>query len=225
MSQYGWNSGRLENHFHYDILCDNANTISIRDAIVISVIVSFWTSEEGWISVANGQLIEKANGEQGQSAHASLVESYDFEKKCLICKNSWGDLRAKPRFNFRRKAAHRCIFNRVYYTEESIANFISKKYVSNLIEFEGTLNDRKISCAWMDETTTLYSSDYACKYHSEHQGPLKYLGYNVDQWIDINHPISFEDKAFLAAVTITEMYPWSFPFTFWTLILMKILKK
>lgn len=77
----------LENHFHYGICCENTKTSTILNAMKISLIISFSTSKKGWYKVAEGNLIEKQEGEMDEW-HAAVVEGYDFDKKCLICKNS-----------------------------------------------------------------------------------------------------------------------------------------
>lgn len=177
---------RLENHFHYGILCDEKENVSIRDTIVISVIVSFWTSKEGWKSVQNGELLTKAKGEATEIGHASLVEGYDLENDCMICKNSWGDRNSQPRFDLRKSAVHYCFFTRVYYTNESIRGLVKNIFVPKIKTFQGKLDNKDIECAWMDETTAIYSTNYVCEYHQEKEGPLNYLGYDVNQWIDIN---------------------------------------
>ena len=87
--------------------------------MVNSSIVCFSTSEKGWNQVKNGEFLGFPSG-LASGSHASLVEGYDLEKDCYICKNSWGGKTAKPRFDFTESAAHNCRFIRVYFTPKSI---------------------------------------------------------------------------------------------------------
>ena len=175
----------LENHFNYGILCDRTNKISVRDAITLSCIASFSTSENGWKYVAKGNLLEYPGGIK-DNRHAALIDGYDFDKKCFICKNSWGGVTAEPRFNFNEEACHDFYFVRVFFTLNSIKSKTSKKFVQNLVTFKGKYNGYAIDAAWMDYKTALYSSEYVCEYCPDTIGEYKYKGYNVDQWIMIN---------------------------------------
>lgn len=58
---------------------DVTKSVSIRDILTLSVIISFSTSSQGWISTANGELLIKSN-EEPDDRHVTLVEWYDFEK-------------------------------------------------------------------------------------------------------------------------------------------------
>lgn len=176
---------KIENHFHCGICCEKTNYITIRDIITISVIVVFSTSKSGWESVAQGELMHKMNGLTDDS-HAALVEGYDFEKDCLICKNSWGENSAEPRFNFVPEAAHGCYFIRVYFTMDSIEGKTNRIFIPNISRFTGNLKGKEISCAWMDEKTAFYSSEFVSEYHPEHKGHLKYLRYDTNEWITNN---------------------------------------
>ena len=93
--------------------------ISVRDAITLSCIASFSTSENGWINVAKGNLLEYPGGIK-DNRHAALIDGYDFDLKCFICKNSWGGVTAEQRFNFNEKACHDVYFVRVFFTLNSI---------------------------------------------------------------------------------------------------------
>lgn len=68
---------RLEEHFHYGICCTKSKKATILDAIKISLIISFSTSQTGWTKVANGDLTEKPDGKMN-GWHAAVVEGYDF---------------------------------------------------------------------------------------------------------------------------------------------------
>jgi hypothetical protein len=83
------------------------------------VIASFTTSKAGWDAIAEGSLLEYPAGES-KGWHATLVEGYDFEKDCAICKNSWGDRTATPRFDLLFSALHAFYCTKVFFTEESI---------------------------------------------------------------------------------------------------------
>lgn len=110
-----------------------------------------------------------------------------LKKICKICKNSWGDTQtATPSFNFSQHTTHDYRFIRVHFTLDRIKSKTTKKYKAKLKPFKGTLNRKLIDCAWMNEKTTVYSSDYVWEYHPNQKSPLKYLGYDVNQWIIIN---------------------------------------
>ena len=175
---------RLENHFHYGVCCEKTDKSTILDVMKISVIISFSTSKEGWNKIAEGELIEKPKGKIDGS-HAAIIEGYDFDKKCLICKNSWGARTAAPRFNLRPSATHSYYFTHVYFTLSSIDGKTNTKYEPKMNKFVGELDKRKIDCAWMDENTAIYSSDYVCELHDGKEGPYNYLGYDIKQWIHI----------------------------------------
>ena len=176
---------RLEEHFGYGIEYNETSYISIRDVITISVVVNFSTSEEGWQSVANGSLLKYPGGKK-DGYHSALVEGYDFEKDCFICKNSWGGETAKPRFDFTSSAAHVCYFNCVFFTLDSIKGKTTKPFNPKMKKCVGELNGKMIDCAWMGPTTAAYCSEYVCEYHPEVHGIYKYFGYDTNQWININ---------------------------------------
>ena len=66
------------------------------------------------------------------------------------------------------------------------ANSRSNFNISYCCKFTGNWKGKEIECAWMDEKTALYCKDYLCEYHPEKSGDMKYLGYDIDQWITIN---------------------------------------
>lgn len=176
---------RLEKHFKYGIICDQCDRLLIRDAITISVIIDFSTSQAGWVSVANGSLLEFPGG-NASGWHSAVVEGYDLEKDCAILKNSWGNITAAPRFEFTGSAAHDSRITRVYFTLDSIRWKVKEKFVPRLLKCDGSINGNHVDCAWMDKTTAQYTSDYVCEFHPEKKDDLKYYGYNVYQWIKIN---------------------------------------
>lgn len=125
----------IENKLNLGIRCEKVKYVSISDILTLSVIVSFSTSDEGWKKVARGELLRYPGGVES-GWHAVLVEGYDLEKDCLICKNSWGIDTAKARFDFAPSAAHDFEFIRVYFTEQSIAGKISKQFVPKMQKFK-----------------------------------------------------------------------------------------
>ena len=182
---------RLEDHFKYGIRFDKVDKITIRDAITMTHIACFSTTSEGWEKVIKGELIQRPTDESNptEDGHLSvLVEGYDLENDYLICKNWWSQQKATPRFNFRISAATECYFIRVYSTAESTLEATGKKLklIQNLETFDGSLNGKNISCAWMDEKTAQYCTNYVCELHPEKNGNKNYLGYEINQWIAIN---------------------------------------
>ena len=175
---------KFEKHFHYGICCKQTNKATILDAIKISVIISFLTSEKGWIQVAKGELFEKPEGE-ADGRHATVVEGYDFDRKCLICKNSWGSNTAKPRFDLKPSATHNPYYTLVYFTLDSIKGKTHKRFEPKIKKFIGHINRIPINCAWMDEGTAIYSSDYVCEPIEKKVGPYNYIGYKIEEWISI----------------------------------------
>jgi hypothetical protein len=177
---------RLEEHFGYGVLCkelESFNYPSIRDIITISVIVSFTTSKAGWHAIAQGSLLEWPGG-ISDGWHATLVEGYDFEKNCAICKNSWGDRTAEPRFDLRFSALHdfKCI--RVFFTIASISGKTTSEFHPELETFDGELDGQSIEVASMTEETAIYSTEYVCE-RLPSNDHYNYVGYDVDQWIAI----------------------------------------
>lgn len=174
----------LENHFHYGICCETTKKSTILDAITLSVIVCFSTSQTGWQNVAQGGLTEKPKGKM-DGWHAAIVEGYDFNENCLICKNSWGGTTAEPRFNLKPSATHKCYFTHVYFTLNSIRGKTNKTFHPNITKFTGLLNNFPVDCAWMDEKTATYTSDYVCEMCEYKEGPCNYIGYKIEEWIYI----------------------------------------
>ena len=129
--------------------------------------------------------MKKPSGE-ADGSHSALAEGYDFEKNCIICKNSWGGVTSSPRFDFIPSAAHRCNFYVVFFTIDSIRGKINGQYIPRIKTFNGTLKGKSIKCAWMDEQTATYETNYLCEHHPEKKDDLNYLGYDVYEWIDLN---------------------------------------
>lgn len=175
----------LEDHFRYGILYDITKELSIKDAITISPIVCFTTSEKGWYNVASGSLLKYPGGKPDGS-HAVLIEGYDLQKDCFICKNSWGGNSAEPRFDFTQSAAHHYRFIRVYFTERSIRIHGARQFYPRMKKFVGNYKRNIIECAWMDRATAIYTSDYVCRYLYNAKGKYRYIGYEINSWIDLN---------------------------------------
>lgn len=180
---------RLEEKFQYGVMYKSLKTkkIPVRDALVVSVIVDICTSEDGWQSIANGSFFEKPADIRIPSDiwRSSLVEGYDLEKDCAICKNLWCGDTASPSFDFWSYAAHDVRITSVYFTLASINGKTKETYTERIQEEESVLEGKKIKCAWMDELTAMYTSKYLCEFHPNHESYLKYYGYDVDQWINI----------------------------------------
>ncbi|KAK8887457.1 hypothetical protein M9Y10_038502 [Tritrichomonas musculus] len=175
---------KLENHFHYGICADKVNRTTIYNVLKISVVVSFSTSKQGWINVGKGELLTKPDG-PADGRHAAVVEGYDFDKRCLICKNSWGDKTAKPRFYLKVSATHDHYFVHTYFTLNSIAGLTKMNYVPRISRCITNLNGFLINSAWMDQNTAIYESDFISEKHNDKSGPLNFLGYDLQEWIYI----------------------------------------
>ena len=178
----------LEEHFNYGILCESTYyNPTIREAMTISIILSFTTSKQGWIDVANGSLLEKADGIQTVDWHASLIEGYDFDHDCCVCKNSWGENTASGRFNIDPLATHDHYFTKVYFTTESIRGK-APEFIPTLYKVPSSLTNYK--AFFMDKETATYSSEYVCeicKYDFDMEDipyGCEYIGYDIDQWIE-----------------------------------------
>lgn len=176
---------RIEAKKKLGIKCEKRKNVTIQEIMNLSVILSFSTSMQGWVNVSKGDLLTFPIG-KSEDFHAVLVEGYDFYLDCLICKNSWGNYTSEPRFNFTPSAAHSYEFAVVYFTEQSIQGKIAKEYKPRMKKFIGELDNEEINCAWMNSEAAIYEMDYVCEYHPEKKGDLKYLGYKIDEWIEIN---------------------------------------
>ena len=175
----------LENKFRRGVLFEKTSSISIRDAMVISPILDFWTSKKGWGYVKNGDLTVRPEGKIDPIGHAVLVEGYDFQKKCYICKNSWNC--KNYRFNFVEQAAHHFHYIRVYFTLNSINGKINKRFIPRMKKIPSKkINGKAVDCYLVDKLTAAYSSDLVCELYSNPEGDLTYIGYDIHQWIDAN---------------------------------------
>lgn len=185
---------RLEEKFKYGVKFLETKKISIRDAIMKSVIVSFETNNEICEKIGNGSLMEKVRG-PFTGAHAVLVEGYDLDKDCMICKNSW-TYPDKGRFNFRTTATDDIVFTVVDFDIDKF------EFKPNLQVFKDTLKGCRVTCAWMDEKTALYNNDFLCEYHPEKEGNLQYKGYHIDNYIGIylnrSEELKIKEKALFA---------------------------
>ena len=183
----------LEEHFHLGILCKKTmKRPTIREILTLSIIISFTTSKQGYRAIANGSLTEFPGGPT-DGWHATLLEGYDLDQDLCICKNSWGKFDeahqngAHERFDLDIGALHDFEIVKVYWTLNSIQGKTIQPYKENMEKFKGELKGKTIDCAWMDEVTACYNTDYVAEFHPgpEEMGPLNYLGYDIDQWISI----------------------------------------
>lgn len=176
----------LENHFHYGIKFQHTKELpEIREVLTTPIIFSFTTSNEGWERIKHGSLVEKPPGDS-DGWHSVLLEGYDLERDVCICKNSWGGITAEPRFECRPSATCNYRFVKLYWTLESIQGKNTYEYNPIMRKCIERLDGRKIDAAWMDKKTADYCTDYVCEYHPEKEGDLKYLGYDIEEWIKIN---------------------------------------
>lgn len=185
---------RLEERFKYGVKFSETKKITINDAIMKSVIVSFETNDEVCEKIGKGSLLEKVSG-PFTGAHAVLVEGYDLEKDCLICKNSWKHP-DKGRFDFRTTATNDFIFTVVDFDIDKF------DFKPNFQVFKDTLRGYRVTCAWMDKETALYNNDFLCEFHPEKDGNLQYKGYHIDNYIGIylnrSEELKTKEKAIFA---------------------------
>ena len=177
---------KLEEYFHFGIQCKLVNGLPlIRDVLMTSIILCFTTSPEGYEAIASGKLIKLPNGEPESEGHAVLVEGYDFNNDTCICKNSWGkSYLTHQRFDIKISALHAYYFYQVFWTLDSIDPRLLNVHF-NINEFQGKLCGKPIKCAWMDQTAADYCSDYVSEYRPDGKYPLNYIGYDVDEWINL----------------------------------------
>lgn len=168
----------LENHFKYGIHCEPKKTVDISEILTQNVVLAFTTSHEGWKKVIKGDLTEFP-GSDKTYYHAVLVDGYDFEHDCMICKNSFKAVKAAPRFNFKPSAAHDCYYYVVSSDEKG-------EVKEDVVTFEGQLFDTNITCAFLDHDDAMYCNNYVCELQPEKEGNLKYIGYDINQWISLN---------------------------------------
>ena len=175
----------LEDRYHFGIQWERTEELpSIRDILMISVILCFSTTKEGYKSIANGSLTKKPSGIPS-GRHSVLIEGYDFENDLCICKNSWGIDTASDRFKVNIGALHNCQFIRVFWTLRSIDPRLKQDF--KIKPFKGQLKGKAIDSAWMSLDAAKYSSDYLAELDLDHSNfPFAYHGYKIDQWIRIN---------------------------------------
>lgn len=157
---------------------------TILKILTISVILYFTTSKKGWDKISDGQLLETPCG-TNDGWHAVLIEGYDLDKDCLICKNSWA-ISGKDRFDLKIQALKDYGFIEVYFTLKSIREIGIGEFTPKIKKFRIIKNWQIINCAWMDEITAIYSTEYICEYHKEQKGELKYKGVYIKDWINLN---------------------------------------
>jgi hypothetical protein len=176
----------LEKQFDCGVLCVNScEPPEIPEVFRISVVVSMWTSSEGWTMVNNGELLDRPSGPI-DGGHAVLVESYDLEKRWFLGKNSWaGQSGSHDRFKFRFHALHNFFLTKICFTPESISGKTANTYHPQLVRFKGVLNDCEIDCAYMDEVTAKYDSEFFCEPCKSQPPPLNWIGYEMNQYLAI----------------------------------------
>jgi hypothetical protein len=155
-----------------------------RDIMMQSVVVSFTTSNEGWRSIARGELLQLPPGRSTDEWHATLMEGCDVFHRWTVAKNTWGDRTATPRFALNLGALHDWYVTRVFFTLESIRGKTTKILPPPRMErFVARLNGQPVHCAWMDELTATYTSDYVCQPDSSRTGERGFIAFDVDEWI------------------------------------------
>ena len=175
---------KIEEVYKFGVLFEETQELPlIRDICIYSVILIFDTTEEGYQAIARGSLTKKPTGEISEGGHCVLIEGYDFERDLCICKNSWGKDTSRMRFEVNIGALHRYSFVKVYWTLNSIKQNLIQTF--KMEKFLGYYKGHLINCAWMDKTTAIYTSEYICDPHEEKQGPYCYLGYDINQYIDL----------------------------------------
>ena len=106
-----------------------------------------------------------------------------FDLNALYVNNEFEE---KPFFNYKCSAAIKSKFIVVYFTLDNInRKNIIKEYKPKMCKFIGFLKFKQINCTWMDENTAKFETNYVIRYHPEKKGKLKYLGYEIDDWIEI----------------------------------------
>lgn len=176
---------RLEDKFQLGILFEEVNKVEIEDIMGLSVIVRFATSKKGWKQLGTGEFLTFQEGAKDGS-HAMIIDGYDFNLDCFLCKNSWGSLTADSCVKFSEYAAHWHNFVKVYFTLDSIKGKTIDSYNPQMSEeYIGKYNGHDITCVNMDEVTATYEQQYICEYHPELSGNLKYVGYKISEWIKI----------------------------------------
>lgn len=175
---------KLEDHFKMGILCrDSWDPPSIRDVCVLSVGISFTTSENGWNCIKNGSLVEKPLGSPS-GWHASVVEQYSFNEGVHICKNSWGDQTARARFKLKLSALHCYYVTVAYFTARSISGKTSKDFSPRMLKFDTIVKNVPMKVAFMDTIGAKYSSEYLCKPNpASTVEEDKFIGYEVEPMI------------------------------------------
>lgn len=180
----------LENRFGFGVRYSVLKYLerpSIRDILIISVVITFSTSEQGWRDVAKGSLIRKPWGRATKEWHVALIETYNLDKDWCVCKNSWGDRTAKPRFNLRTSALHDFYITRVYYTLNSIAGKTKREFCPQYFETRTVrLKGQRIKQVCMDRTTAMYCSEFICEPDKSGDDD-EWVGYDVDEFIYIKN--------------------------------------
>jgi hypothetical protein len=148
-------------------------------------VISFTTTDHGWNDIANGSLVQRPSGIWSDEWHAALVESYDLSNDWSICKNSWGDRTARPRFNLVMAALHDFYITQVYFTTDSIAGKTECEFIPRFFGSEAAyLKGHPIKKHTMDKLTAIYTDEYICE-PKEDGNDVVWIGYPVCEYIRI----------------------------------------
>ena len=186
----------LEEYYHLGIKYEECDEITPEEALKITVIAKISTTSDGYSNIIKkGELLSRYDGEISDS-YWSLVAGIDTELDCLICRKHWERLESYPLINLGYKSSITPKFIKVYFYLSDIIGKTIKVYQPIIKEFIGKYNGKKIRCALMNEIAAKYETNYEYEYHPEHEGDLKYLGYNIDDLIKIklNRPENKSEK-------------------------------
>lgn len=108
------------------------------------------------------------------------------------------------------------ISNKKYFipTIDNILNKTTKQYEQKIEKCNQTLYNQSIKAAWMDKTTAIYNYDYVCEYYPERSNNLNYLGFDIDEYIDLtlkkwgvnNNEFSLSDLIGLMIILIIILF-------------------
>jgi hypothetical protein len=176
----------LEERFDCGVLCTQSyDPAEIVEILRLSVILSSTTSEQGWQMISESALLEHPP-RFSDGWHSVLVESFDLENDWAIGKNSWGhENGTNERFTFRFEALHAFRVTKVFFTTDSIVGKTLGVYHPRMERFKGFLDGRAIDCAYMDEETAKYDSEFICEPCPGRPPPLNWIGYEMNQYIAI----------------------------------------
>jgi hypothetical protein len=109
----------MEDHFHNGICYEVSKLLPlIKRCMMISVILSFATNDDGWEAIKRGSLLRKRDASSTRR-HAVLIELYDLGQDVAICLNS-RSARTERRFNVKLAALQEFRTTKVFFTVDSI---------------------------------------------------------------------------------------------------------